>query len=464
MQKVTIALVFDQKKTKEPDTGIIKIRVTYQREKRFFTTNLKVTASDWQKLDRMKGDLDNRMKNEDFIRLHQVLYGGKDTRQRLIEGVLTKARNVIERLEPDFTFEGFKDGLANYGKEDKHTADQNNVIRALNDKKNTMMSQERIGTATMYGLVAKSLIRFMASLTDKERRAYNLMVLGKKSAEDLSIKFEQITTSFLNAYEAWMLREGKAAQSSNGTSQPASITTVGIYCRHLRAVFNQALEQGIITVKEYPFGRNRYLIPGGRNPKKALSTADLDRVKHYQPKPETGEQRAHDLWLFTYYSNGLNMADLCRLRWRDVDKGSNCFYFVRQKTRLTKKSDTAPIRVQLRPETWAIIDRWGTHPRKSERYIFPFLDGVVDAQREKNIVAQVIKQTNKWMQRIATSLGIESNLATYTARHSFATTLLRNGASVAFIGQHVGHASTRSTEQYLGQFEEEDISTFLKCL
>lgn len=463
MNKATIALVLDQKKIQSPDMGIVKIRVTFQREKRFVTTGLKVSVADWQKLDRMKGELDNRIRNEEFIRLHQVLYGGKDERQRVIEGILPKARKVVDKLGANFSFEGFKNGLANYGKEDKQLAQRNNIFRALSDKQTALLSQSRIGTASMYGLVAKSISRFILSLTEKQRKGLNL-VIGKQFAQQPSLKFDQITPAFLNAYEAWMLREGKAAQSLEGTSQPASATTVGIYCRHLRAVFNQAVEEGIITAKEYPFGRNRYLIPGGRNPKKALSKKDLNAIKNYQPNAENGEQRAHDLWLFTYYSNGLNMADLCRLRWRDIDQKANCFYFVRQKTRLTKKGDVVPVRVQLRPETWVIIERWASGKRSAEAYIFPFLNGVTDAKREKAIVAQVIKHTNKWMGRIAESLGIDSKLGTYSARHSFATTLLRNGASVAFIGQQVGHASVQSTEHYLGQFEEEDIQQFLNCL
>ncbi len=462
MQKVTIAFVYDQKKVQDANLGIVKIRITYQREKRFFTTGIKTSVADWQRLDRMRSDLDNRIKDDSFIALHKTLYGYRDGKKGRVEGWLDKARNVIDKLGPNFTFDAFKSGLATYGRDEPSQAQNEDVIKALLAKQEAMESQDRVGTASLYGLVAKSLLRFVAQLSDKERRHFDLSVQPKQ--QQVVLLFKHVTVDFLTKYEAWMLREGKASQRPGGPAEPASSTTVGIYCRHLRAVFNLAKDKGFITDKEYPFGRNRFVIPAGRTPKKALSTADLEKIKTHQPEPDSSEQRAHDLWLFTYYGNGLNMADLCRLRWRDVDQTANCFFFVRQKTKRTRKGDSNPIRVVLRPETWSVIERLGTTRRDSNSYVFPFLDGSETEKRAKDKIAQVVKQTNKWMNRLGKKLGVDGDLVTYAARHSFATTLLRNGAPSHLIGTQIGHSQSRSTEHYLGDFEDQDIKAFLKTL
>ena len=55
-----------------------------------------------------------------------------------------------------------------------------------------------------------------------------------------NLKFTDITPSFLKKYERWMLDNGK------------SITTVGMYLRALRAIFNQQN----IDSKLYPFSKN----------------------------------------------------------------------------------------------------------------------------------------------------------------------------------------------------------------
>ena len=466
MQKVTVAFVFDQKKVQDANLGIVKIRVTHQREKRFITTGIKTSIADWQRLDRMRGELDNRIKDDNFIALHRSLYGYRDGKRGRVEGWLDKAHNVVDQLGPNFTYDAFKSGLATYGRKEPSQAQNEDVIRALLTKQEAMEGQDRVGTASLYGLVAKSILRFIAQLSDKERRHFDLIIQPKRVAyeQPTGLLFKHVTVDFLTKYEAWMLREGKASQRPGGPAEPASSTTVGIYCRHLRAVFNLAKDKGFISDKEYPFGRNRFVIPAGRTPKKALSTADLEKIKTFQPEPDSSEQRAHNLWLFTYYGNGLNMADLCRLRWRDVDQTANYFFFVRQKTKRTRKGDSNPIRVMLRPETWAIIERAGTVRRDSNSYLFPFLNDSETEKQAKDKIAQVVKQTNKWMNRLGKKLFIDSDLGTYTARHSFATTLLRNGAPSHLIGTQIGHSQSRSTEHYLGDFEDQDIKAFLNTL
>ena len=108
-------------------------------------------------------------------------------------------------------------------------------------------------------------------------------------------------------------------------------------------------------------GRNRYVIPAGANVKKALPKADIEQIKAYQPIPGTTEQRSHDLWLFSYFCNGANLTDICRLTWNRVDLKESKLTFVRQKTARSKKQNQTPIVAHLRPETLAIIERWGNN-------------------------------------------------------------------------------------------------------
>lgn len=79
-----------------------------------------------------------------------------------------------------------------------------------------------------------------------------------------NVLFSEITVSFLFQYENWM------------TSRDASKTTVGIVLRPLRSIFNEAIQEGIISKENcYPFGRKKYQIPTSRNLKKALTKEEL---------------------------------------------------------------------------------------------------------------------------------------------------------------------------------------------
>ncbi len=68
------------------------------------------------------------------------------------------------------------------------------------------------------------------------------------------------------------------------------------------------------------------------------------------------------------------------------------------------------------------------------------------------------------MKVIASTLGIESNVTTYAARHSFATILQRSGVPISFISEALGHGNVQTTQNYLGGFEDESKAETLKAL
>ena len=68
------------------------------------------------------------------------------------------------------------------------------------------------------------------------------------------------------------------------------------------------------------------------------------------------------------------------------------------------------------------------------------------------------------MKAIAKTLGIENDVTTYAARHSFATILQRSGASTDFISEALGHSNVRTTQNYLAGFEDEAKKDTVKAL
>jgi integrase/recombinase XerD len=61
-------------------------------------------------------------------------------------------------------------------------------------------------------------------------------------------------------------------------------------------------------------------------------------------------------------------------------------------------------------------------------------------------------------------LKIEQKVTTYAARHSFATRLLRKGASPYFIKECLGHSTFSVTENYLAEFGDEMKEQFARVL
>ena len=109
-----------------------------------------------------------------------------------------------------------------------------------------------------------------------------------------------------------------------------SITTAGIYLRSLRTLFNIAIAEGLLTKEYYPFGKRNYEIPTSNNVKKALTLKDIGTIYKHKLEPGSPAERARDYWIFMYLCNGINVKDLCLLKYDNI-KG-DVLEFERAKT------------------------------------------------------------------------------------------------------------------------------------
>ncbi len=71
---------------------------------------------------------------------------------------------------------------------------------------------------------------------------------------------------------------------------------------------------------------------------------------------------------------------------------------------------------------------------------------------------------NDWMKKIGKRHGIELLPTTIVTRHSFSTIMKRSGASTEFIQEALGHMDKKTTENYLGSFEQRVKKEFAKKL
>jgi integrase len=241
-----------------------------------------------------------------------------------------------------------------------------------------------------------------------------------------------------------------------------SLTTIGIYLRSLRTLFNEQIQSGNLKIEQYPFGKRKYQIPAGQNIKKALTLDDVAKIYDYEVIPGTIEARSKDYWLFSYFCNGINMKDIALLKYQDIDDEKIIFH--RAKTINTSRKNSRPVMVVIFDEIWEIIDRLGNKPVKENHYVFPLLNDAMTPEMKHARVKQEIQNTNKYIRRIAKAAGIEKDVTTYTARHTYSTVLKRSGASIEFISESLGHKNIATTESYLDSFEIDVKKEFAKKL
>ncbi len=388
---VTVLTILDSRRTKQSGLYPIKVQVVYKRVQKYYTTGKELSIDDW-----------NILPSSKISKLVQIRNSIKNSYDLIWNNVV----ELVSRGE--FTFDALNLRLG------KATGDTLNS--ALKAKIELLRSEERIGTMLYYDGVLKGVVAFA----------------GER------IAFSDVTVEWLKRYERFMLKD-------------KNHTTVGIHMRGIRAMMNEAKKAGLIKESAYPFGKDKYVIQSGEAKKKALTLEQIGMVVRYNDGNDT-TLRYRDLWFFMYLCNGINVADLVKLQYKNIIDVEICF--IRQKTELTTKT-RKEIRAIVTPEMKYIINKWGTPERKPNDYIFPYLTGIEDAQKRKSLTKDLTKRINKRMKMIGEVLGIDG-ISTYTARHSYATVLKRSGANIAYISESLGHNDLKTTEAYLASFEKEE--------
>ena len=392
--KATTAIVLDKRRKLNNNTFPVKLRVTFNRKFKRYKTDINLDEKGYEKV---------------MSKSPRGIY--KDIKLELerIEGY---AAGIIAEMEM-FSFSGFE---SKFLRKHVNTLD---VFEKYEAKIEELEKEKRFNTLDTYRNSLKSLKEFHVS---------NKLLIN------------EINVRFLKNFEKWMV------------SRNRSLTTVSIYLRTLRAIYNLIIEENRITNIKSPFGKKKYQIPAPRNIKKSLNIKEIQLLYQYQPKQGSTEQKYRDLWFFSYLCNGMNMKDICLLQHKNIQ--GNHIYFYRNKT-INSIRDNKPIDVVIIDEIREIIERWGTNTDNPEDYIFPFVTRDMDAKKIMTTVKQVTKMTNKYIRIIASKVGIDKPISTYWARHSFATVLMRSNVGTEFIREQLGHKSLSTTENYLGSFEDD---------
>jgi len=106
---------------------------------------------------------------------------------------------------------------------------------------------------------------------------------------------------------------------------------------------NVAIGQGMMSLKDYPFGKRKYIIPKGRNIKRALTLEEIAKIYNYITVPYSIKDMCRDYWIFIYLCNGLNVKDLCLLKYKNIV--GDFILFIRAKTNGSRRSNPEPIRI-----------------------------------------------------------------------------------------------------------------------
>ncbi len=403
--EVLIATVLEDRTPKKDNTYPIKLRITYRRKQRYFSTGISLDKNEFIKI--MNGNPKGKLKE---MRLY-------------LNSFEQKAIDVIDAIK-EFSFNEFRNIFS--GEKEK----KNDVFYLFENYVASLLKEDRIKTASSYNSASRSIKKFR----------------GNKK-----LSLNDITPELLKQFEKQMLNQG------------SSITTVGIYLRSLRTIMNIAMSEGIISQVDYPFGRYKYQIPSSKNIKKAFPISVVQRIFEYKTvTPE--EEKAKDFWIFSYLCNGINMKDIALLKNKNINSTEKKIQFIRSKTEKTSRLNLKPISVFITTDIQKIIKKWRTNDKTPEAFVFPVLKENMNAIDQTRKIEQFIRTTNRYLKRIGKKFELEIKFTSYTARHSYATIMKRSGAPALFISDSLGHSSLKTTENYFDSFEDESMEKYASHL
>lgn len=247
-------------------------------------------------------------------------------------------------------------------------------------------------------------------------------------------------------------------------------STIGIYLRALRVVFNTCIRKGYLREADYPFSAkdpDKVTIPVGSSRKTAVLTiAEMTRLYEFFIKDELprnvkmreAKNLSLGLFLCQYLCNGCNLYDLALLRYDDYYEISEhkAFRFFRHKTAEHSEAGSEVIVPIIEPLK-NVLDKIAA-PVEFGQLVFPFILGEdIDPESKKavNKIHQENKNIADRMKTIAPLVGIKDEPTSTYARHSFATILSQQGVPLDYVSFAMGHSNGNRgqiTKRYISPY------------
>lgn len=257
----------------------------------------------------------------------------------------------------------------------------------------------------------------------------------KKFTSDTDLDFQDIDVNFIRRFEDFLIQRNIA------------VTTRSIDFRTFRTLWRNAIKEKVCPENHYPFkdfSFSKYNNPKTR--KRAITSEQFQAIAKLKLEDDK-LVNSRNYFLFSYYCRGLNFTDLASLKWTNIIDGF--LNYVRAKTK-------EEFNFKIHPEALKILEHYQNLEGNSDAgFVFPILykrHATLSSQRDRKI--KILKRVNQDLKIISKEAKIEKNVTTYVARHTYATTLHKNGISIEEIGKSLGHDDTKTTEIYLDEIDD----------
>lgn len=397
--KATASIILDPVAKTEKRT--LKLQIIYNRipERKSLGGSLKITIDDFQK------------KNKAY----------KDAFEE-IRPKFQKACDIVSELGENFTFELFREAW-----NDEAWSKKRGVGKYVN--------------FSIRELYTEYFNNSGKTFSPETKESYFILVQWIEKFKP-NARINDITVEFLTELSTFIKN-----QSFANKRKETSDTSIAIYMRGLRAVFNYAIDKQFISKEKYPFGKNRFKLTSKKSTNIALTENEFQLFANSNPQ-NYKEKLGYHFFFLSYLLDGLNLADIIRIKNRDI---TNCSLSVRRWKVRHASFDEEYHEKQLLPLALEIFNIYGEiNPNEPNKYVMRFLwdidDNDIETQDKKK--KNLNKNINKGIKSLCEKIGI-APFSLYAARHTYATDFVNSNLPIAILSQNLLHKNITTTQGYI---------------
>ncbi|MCF8458192.1 MAG: site-specific integrase [Bacteroidales bacterium] len=311
----------------------------------------------------------------------------------------------FKRLNQDFTLDELVDKIKKPNKVITFTEYCQELIQR-------MRNADRLGNADSYKWALNKIQNFA----------------GKKN-----IQFQEINFKFLTKLQEDHLSNGNTINSLN------------VYLRAVRAIYNKAINEGVVAKDHYPF--DKFKIKNERTQKRAISKGDIKKIVDLELIEDTELWHTRNYFLFSFYTIGMNWTDMAKLKVENIVDGR----IIYKRTKTHKLYSIA-----INPQIEKILNCYANGKLRTD-FIFPIIERPNNNEDTLKDIRNKLKTYNKYLKTLGIESKIDSKLTSYVSRHSWASIANFAGTQLGVISQGLGHSDLKTTQTYLAEFDNSDI-------
>jgi len=260
------------------------------------------------------------------------------------------------------------------------------------------------------GLIGKNVALGTYKRHETSLKLFKEFLFAEYKKHDMSVR--EINPLVLEKYKYYLMVSRK---NNNNTTVK--------YLRNIGKIIHIALSRGIISTSPM----QQLKLKTVEVEKEFLTKEELDKLIQTNFPVERLEL-VKNIFLFCCFT-GLAYIDVFTLSANDITKDNDGEYWIKKARNKTNSMCHIPILDLAK----AILDKYSNQSVRTGR-LLPVLSN---------------QKMNAYLKEIADITGIDKNLTTHCARHTFATTvLLANDAKIENVSKMLGHSNIRMTQHY----------------